>query len=142
MDEAALRYWRKFENETGEIPGDRAVGQWYQEGGREGLWGLLVISDKSFRFRYLPSDNWLNHLFASRSRDDSTQESIEIAIPLAAITAVESPERGLWSRIFGSQQASFMVDWSGVEGPRRESFSADSRRFVEALRSALPRRGD
>ncbi|HUX36635.1 MAG TPA: hypothetical protein VMV44_01915 [Rectinemataceae bacterium] len=142
MDEAALRYWKKFENETGEIPGTRAVGQWFQAGEREGLWGLLVITDKSLRFRHLPSDNWLNHLFTSRAREESTPESIEIVIPLAFIAEVGSPDRSLWSRIFGSQQASFIVDWSTAEGPRRESFSADSRRFVEALRSALQRRGD
>ena len=137
MDEAAVRYWKKFEDETGEKPGIRCVGQWLGGGPRDGLWGILVITDRSLRFRHLPSDNWLARMFRPRDTETAASEPVEIVVPLSSVTNVRSPDKGWWARLFGSQQLQFEVAWTGIEGPRSEVFGADSRHFVETLRKAV-----
>ncbi len=142
MDEAAVRYWKKFEDETGEKPGMRCVGQWSAGGAREGLWGILVITDRSLRFRHLASDNWLARLFKPRDAEGAASEPVEIIVPLSSVTEVRTPEKNWWSRIFGAQQLQFEVSWASIEGPRSEVFGADSRQFVEALRKAVASNGN
>ena len=142
MDEAAQRYWKKFEEETGEKPGARCVGQWLGGGSREGLWGILVITDRSLRFRHLPSENWLARLFRPRDAEDAASEPMEIIVPLSSVTNVRTPDKGWWGRIFGTQQLQFEVNWTAIEGSRTEVFGADSRQFVEALRRALAINGN
>ena len=137
MDEAVASYWRKFEDETGERPGVRCVGQWLEGGAREGLWGILVVTDRSLRFRHLPSDNWLARLFKPREAEDRAAEPVEIVIPFESVTNLQSPDKGWWGRVFGPQRSQFVVSWTGIEGQRSETFGADSRQFVEALRAAL-----
>jgi len=137
VDEAAIRYWKRFEEETGEHPGARSVGQWLGESEREGPWGILVITDRSLRFRHMPSDNWLNRLFRPREVEETGAGPTEIVVPLSSITALRDPDRGLWARLFGPRQTLFKVTWTDDERARTESFNADSRRFVEALREAL-----
>ena len=137
MDEAVASYWRKFEDETGEKPGIRCVGQMLGGGSRDGLWGILVVTDRSLRFRHLPSDNWLARMFRPREAQGSGDESVEIIIPLEAVTDVLTPEKGWWRRIFGKQGAQFEVSWTGIDGQRSETFGADSLQFVGVLRQAL-----
>ena len=54
VDEAA-EFWRAFEKETGETVEARGEGNWFRvpESGSAHE-GLLILTDKSFRFTYVP----------------------------------------------------------------------------------------
>lgn len=141
MDEATIRYWRKFEEETGEKAEARAMGQWESREGREALWGLLILGERSLRFRSFPGESWMERLFAAKPRGEGREEKLEIVIPLDAVLGFREPPRGFWKRLFGPSRLLFSLEWREGEGLRRESFSADTPRFIEALGRALETRG-
>ena len=58
MADEAIEFWNAFEKETGEKVEARSIGEWLQDKGPS-MWGLVILTDKSFRFKHLPSENWL-----------------------------------------------------------------------------------
>jgi hypothetical protein len=134
-DEAA-KFWRDFEVETGEKVETRTIGTYYEaEGDDRGLWGLLVLTDASFRFKHLPSENWITALFKSHRNPSSPARAIDIVVPRADILSFKEPKRGLMARLFGPAYPRFTISWKTAEGETRGFFAADpSSDFLRELR--------
>lgn len=144
MDERAQRFWDEFEAETGERVESRAMGAWLaREGSEEWLWGLLVLTDKSFRFRHLPSDNWLSSLlrFGRRESEAPKREEVSMAVARGEVVAVVEPRRGFLARAFGPAFAAFDLVWREGEAERRARFQVDPSADLLAKMRALPPRG-
>jgi hypothetical protein len=139
MNDEAAEFWKAFEAETGEKVASRCLGQYFPETGEEGLWGLLVLTDKSFRFRETPSDNLIFGLFKSPAKSKKAGPPLDIAIPLGAIASVDHPRRKGLARLFGPGTIGFRVIMKAAEGesPR---FEADLQGgFIEAVEKAVAR---
>jgi hypothetical protein len=102
MADEAAEFWNEFERETGEKVESRCIGEYYRnQDPSYGLWGLLVLTDKSFRFKHMPSENWLSSLFKRAGRPSAPKEPVEITIPRGEIVSVNSPKRDFFARVFG-----------------------------------------
>ncbi|HET7839304.1 MAG TPA: hypothetical protein VFL04_06060 [Rectinemataceae bacterium] len=125
MDAEAERFWSEFERETGEKVVARAVGSWYEDGSDErGVWGLVVLTDASFRFKYLPSENWFASLFRAARREPARAVA-DITVPRESLVAMKEPHRTLASRLFGSAFPRFTLSWREGELLRSEAFAVD-----------------
>ena len=110
MADKAAEFWANFEKETGEKVASRCLGEFFPEGdSTQGLWGLLVLTDVSLRFRVTPSDNMM---FGLIRRPDSSKKApapLDLAIPLTEIRSVYSPKRGFLMKLFGASTVGFSV---------------------------------
>jgi hypothetical protein len=137
MDERVAEFWKEFERETGETVVDRCLGEYFPAADKgEGRWGLLVLTDKSFRFRETPSDGMILGLVRRSTLTKKAVDTIDLAIPIGEIVSVESPKRALLDRLFGASAEVFSVRRAG-EGGEVYRFSADARAgLIAALRKA------
>ena len=140
MDESAERFWAEFEAETGEKVEARAIGTRREEGARsEGPWGLLVLTDASFRFRAMPSQNWLLSLFKSHKPQAPSAPIPDLVVPRTAVVRVSMPKRGFLARLFAPPFLPVAISWREGEGLRSETFDTDpSSDLVKALALAFP----
>ncbi len=138
MEEDALKFWSDFERETGERVVARSVGTWYEEGNEErGVWGLVILTGASFRFKYLPSENWFASMFKA-ARKGSARTIEDITVPRERLRDLVEPPRTLASRLFGSAFPRFTLSWNEGEKLRSESFAIDpSTGLLPRLREAL-----
>lgn len=142
MDDRAQRFWSEFETETGERVESRAMGAWLErQGDEQGLWGLLILTDKSFRFKHMPSENWLASMlrFGRKETASPKKENVDIVAPRAELVALVEPQRGFLARVFGPAFARFDLVWrdGGIE--RRERFQIDpSTELLARLRATIP----
>jgi hypothetical protein len=136
MADEAAEFWTAFEKETGEKVEARCIGEYYRtQDTSSGLWGLLVLTDKSFRFKHMPSENWLSSLFKRVGRSSGPKEVIDITIPRSEITSVISPKRDFFARVFGPAFPRLTI--TGPEG-KTYLFSLDpSGGFLTALEHAI-----
>ncbi|HTX72572.1 MAG TPA: hypothetical protein VMC79_07075 [Rectinemataceae bacterium] len=126
MDERAEQFWQAFEAETGEKVESRAMGAWLERGGDEhGLWGLVVLTDRSFRFKHMPSENWLSSLFRMGKREAPSTKAVNIVASRDALVALDEPRRGFFARMFGPAFHQFRLSWRDGEGERSETFQVD-----------------
>jgi hypothetical protein len=101
MDDEAAEFWSAFEKETGEKVVARGMGEYLGSSGSDGgFWGLLVLTDKSFRFKHMPSDNWLRSIFKKAGRSSEPKRNLDLTIPLGDIIAVNAPRSGFLARLF------------------------------------------
>lgn len=141
-DKDALEFWDDFEKETGEKVIARSMGEWFKAKSDPGLWGLLILTDKSFRFKYMPSENWMMSIFKRAAKSAKKDEAFDIVIPREGIRAIASPKRDFLARLFGPAFPRFSISASGEEGETSYSFTADpSSGIVEALASLTSRQG-
>jgi hypothetical protein len=140
MDDEAAEFWSAFESETGEKIEARSMGELYQTSGRDsGLWGLLVLTDKSFRFKYMPSDNWLSSIFKKTSRSSKPKETHDIVVPRGDIISINAPKGGFLARLFGPAFPHFTIAFHDAEGEKLHSFSVDpGSGLLAALMKAAP----
>jgi hypothetical protein len=137
MADKAAEFWENFERETGEKVAARCLGEFFPEGSSDssqGIWGLLIVTDKALRFKATPSDNMVLGLF---KRPDAKERKapIDFSIPLAEIASLEAPRQGFFSRLFGSVTQTFTV---GRDGGSLFHFEADAKSgFLEALRARI-----
>ncbi len=138
MDEAE-RFWTTFEAETGEHVMGRAIGIWHEAGSAKGLWGLMILTDRSFRFKYLPSQSLILGLFRAPNGNAPAREEVNIVVPLEQILSIKEQEGGWLSRLFGSPFPRVSVSWGPSEAEcRSEDFSIDpSTGLVEKLRNTI-----
>jgi hypothetical protein len=145
MDDAAEKYWKEFEAATGEVVETRSMGQLHPEpNSKEGPWGLLILTDRSFRFKHEPSENWLSSIFRRQTGPSGKSEPIEIVVPRERLKSLDDAPRGFLSGIFGSTFPRFRLGWEKEGGGDTEFawFSADDGRgFLAALRKAFPAKG-
>jgi hypothetical protein len=137
MADKATEFWEAFERETDEKVAARCLGEFFPEGSSEssqGIWGLLIVTDKALRFKATPSDNMVLGLF-KRPEAKEQKAPLDLAIPLAEITALEAPRQGFLSRFFGPVTQGFTV---GRSGGSSFHFEADAKSgFLEALRARV-----
>ncbi len=142
MTPEAEEYWREYERSTGEVVAARAMGQWLGPGApREGVWGILVLTDRSFHFMGRKSENWVRGLLTLKGRSEG--EPVEFRVPREALLGLTEPRRGWLSRILGSSFPSVTLTWTaaGESEPSRAVFDVDDQRgFLAALREALRER--
>jgi len=140
MSDEAAEFWSQFEVETGEKVEERSLGEWLQTSSRDtGLWGLLVLTDKSFRFKHMPSDNWLSSLFRKTERSKEPKKSHDIVLARGDIISVNAPKGGLWARIFGPAFPHITIVSRGAEGETQYIFSVDpGSGLLPALVKAVP----
>ena len=135
MADKVKEFWDTFERETGEKVEARCLGKYFPDGSdREGKWGLLVLTDKAFRFRETPSDDMFFGLAKNVFKKASSSALADLHLPLAQIAAMSFPPRGFLSRVFGSSASGFFLDHGG----RSYRFESEMKNgFVEALEKAL-----
>jgi hypothetical protein len=143
MADAAAEFWSTFEKETGEKVEARAIGEYYKaRDDSSGLWGLLILTDKSFRFKHMPSENWISSLFKRVDRSSAPKAPVEITIARENIVSMNAPRRSFWARLFGPAFPRFTLaqsDESAVGGEKLFVFSVDpSGGFLASLEKALP----
>lgn len=131
MDDSVKAFWDAFEKDTGEKVIARTMGQYLSsEPGTKPLWGLLVLTDSSLRFRPTPGENWFAGMFKNTPSSVSNRQEDDIRVPLEAILDVSSPRKSLADRIFGTSMDSFelRIDRAGRE--ERLKFLLDPRNEV------------
>lgn len=136
MSDDAAEFWQAFETETGEKVEARCIGEWLRgEGGS--LWGLLVLTDKNFRYRHLPSEGWFESLlkFGSRNRKNAPSDKVvDIVIPREQLVLDIAIKRGLLTRLIEPAFPRFTARRAGTE--EVYVFSADpGGNLVAALRA-------
>lgn len=144
MADEAAEFWSDFERETGEKVVAKAIGEFYEvEDATNGLWGLLILTDKSFRFKHMPSDNWLSSIFKRAARSAKPREPVELTVAIGDIASVNAPQRSFFARLFGPAFPRFAVvvrasaDADASASEKRYVFSVDtSGGFLLALEKA------
>jgi len=140
MTPDAEQYWREFEKTTGERVEAKAMGQWLNPPSqKEGMWGLLVLTDCSFHFMGQKSGTWLAGLFNLRGRADA--DSVKFAVPKDDLLSLEEPRNGIWGRLMGSAFPRISISWRSVgeAGEGKAVFEVDDKSgFTQALRKAMP----
>jgi hypothetical protein len=132
-------FWDAFEKETGEKVEARSLGEWYETEGDIGLWGLLILTDKSFRFRHMPSDNWMTSLFKRGDKNDK-REPVNLRVAREDIVSLNVPKRGFFAKLIEPAFPRFSIVARGAGGETRHSFSVDpGSGLLAALERALER---
>ncbi|MEI6385700.1 MAG: hypothetical protein WCQ50_03630 [Spirochaetota bacterium] len=134
MSDEVQEFWEAFENETGEKVESRGMGSLREgnEGRANERWGLLIMTDKAFHFRSVPSANWLSGLL-SRGASSKPQKAVEIRIAREDILEVTLPPRNFWERILAPP-----FEDVSIRGRAATSGSAES----TTLRFGFERKGD
>lgn len=126
MTDDARAFWQDYERTTGQAVEARAMGQWLGPGApREGVWGILILTDSTVHFMGQKSENWVKGLFSLKGR--SEEESVEFRVPRRNLRSVEEPRRGWLSRILSSPFPEVTLIWDPVGGPEpgRAVFNLD-----------------
>lgn len=127
MDEEVVKFWKAFEAESGETVEAKAVGEVFDRDAEAGVWVLLVLTDKSFWFKQVPSENWMASMFRARSLLSSSRppEESTLSIPrgdLAGLTEPERAPRGWFSKPAFPR---FTLSWREGGAMRSRCFSVD-----------------
>ena len=136
IDEAA-EFWSAFEKETGEKVEARGEGNWFRvpesSAGHE---GLLILTDKSFRFKYVPEPYrpWMGAGISPELEDRS-----EFTVARSDIVSVQVPKRGFFARLTRSAFPRYSVVTRTESGEKTYVFSVDSSSgLIAALEKAWP----
>ena len=107
MEGEVKEFWDTFETETGEKVEARSEGNWIHGVGsaREGR-GLLILTDKSFRFKYVPDT--IRPFMSSRMTSDNADRA-EFTVERRDIVSVRVPKRGFFARLFPAHFPTLLV---------------------------------
>lgn len=126
MADDAAAFWEAFEKETGEKVQARSMGEIFRAEDRgSGIWGLMILTDKSFRFKHMPNDNWLVSLFRRVDRSATPEKNEDIVIPREDILAVKAPRKTLFDRLFGPAFTQISILRRSEGGEISHRFSLD-----------------
>jgi hypothetical protein len=138
VDDEVLRFWNEFEAETGEQVEAKAVGELFEGGSEQGVWFLLVLTDQSFWFKQVPSDNWIASLFKPRTLSASLRRGDEytLRIPRESLLNLEEPDQR-YRRWFSKPVfPRLTLTWQEGDAIRSRRFSMDpSTELLPRLRS-------
>jgi hypothetical protein len=119
-------FWRDYENAVGEKVLARSLGRYlsgwddFDAAGERSLWGLLIVTERGFRFHHFPQANWLDALIRPRSGSPAPQEKT-FFIPREWIESGElRREKSLWRRIFAPCPPLLAISYRNGEGQERE----------------------
>jgi hypothetical protein len=127
MDEEVAKFWREFEADTGETVEAKAVGEVYLDNRETGVWCLLILTDRSFWFKQVPSNNWVASLFTVRTLAPSSKRSDEftITVPRGSLLALEEPQRKSRGWFSKPTFPLFTLAWRDGQAVRNRRFSID-----------------
>ncbi len=144
MADGVEEFWRAFEKETGEKVEARSEGQWFRvledntrpEGW--GIWGLLILTDKSFRFRYV-RETCESAMIRNAVVPFEPKDPAEFTVSREDIVSVCSMKRGFFKRFVRSGFSRCSVVARGKSGEKTYLFSADpSSGLIAALEKVVP----
>jgi hypothetical protein len=128
------QFWRDYEAALGEKVLSFSLGQ-YLSGWAEyepPLWGLLIATDRGFRFHHFPHEGWLQILSRVSSGGEAPKEKT-IFIPRERILRAElRRESSLLKRILFASRPRFVVRYKNDEGIEEE-FVAEADSTASAI---------
>jgi hypothetical protein len=137
VDNQVAKFWNDFEMETGEKVEAQSEGNWFRAGGNPaGHEGLLILTDKSFRFKYVVDAPrpFMNMDVSAEHEDES-----EFTIARSEIVSVRTPKKGFFSWLTGRGNPHCSVVVHDKNGEKTYEFSVDiSTGLIEALRKGWP----
>jgi hypothetical protein len=120
-------FWKKYEAGLGEKVLSFSLGQ-YLSGWAEHdppLWGLLIATDRGFRFHHFPQEGWLQALSRFSSGGEAPTEKT-IFIPREWILRAElRREKSLLKRIFFASRPRLVIRYRDGQGAE-EDFVAEA----------------
>ncbi|MDR1249281.1 MAG: hypothetical protein LBK63_08270 [Treponema sp.] len=133
-------FWKKYEAALGEKVLSFSLGQ-YLSGWAEHdppLWGLLIATDRGFRFHHFPQEGWLQALSRFSSGGEAPSEKT-VFIPRERILGAElRRETSLLKRIFFASRPCLVIryrDDNGAEGEFIAEADSGAAGILENLRA-------
>jgi hypothetical protein len=122
-------FWRQYEADLGEKVLSFSLGQ-YLSGWAEHdppLWGLLIATDRGFRFHHFPQEGWMQFFSRFSSGGEAPSEKT-IFIPRERILRAElRRETSLLKRIFLASRPRLVIRYRDDSGAEEEFIAeADS----------------
>ncbi|MDR0597755.1 MAG: hypothetical protein LBG14_04545 [Treponema sp.] len=115
-------FWKQYEADLGEKVLAFSLGQ-YLSGWAEydpPLWGLLIATDRGFRFHHFPHEGWLQSLSRISAGGKPPVEKT-MFIPRERILLAElRREKSLLKRIFLASRPRFMIRYRDDDGAEEE----------------------
>ena len=99
------------------------------------IFGGMVLS---FRFKHMPSDNWLSSLFKRAGKSSKPKVPIEVTIPRGDMAAVDVPKRDFLARLFGPAFPRLTI--SAQDGTKYLFTLDPSGGFLKAMENAISQR--
>ena len=141
MADDSREFWSDFEKETGEKVEAQSEGKWYPvPGASASPEGLLILTDKSFRFKYV-ADTLRPFMgsFTSPEREDRA----EFTVARSDIVSVRLPRRGFFARLIRRAFPRCSIVARGESGVKIYEFAADpSSGLIAALERDWPNPND
>ena len=131
-------FWREYEAALGEKVLSFSLGQ-YLSGWPEHdppLWGLLIATDRGFRFHHFPHEGWLQTLSLLSSGGKAPVEKTIFIHRERIVLAELRRERSLLKRIFLASRLRFVIRYRDDEGAEEE-FVAEADSTAAALAEKL-----
>jgi hypothetical protein len=137
MDNEVADFWSAFEKETGEKVEARSEGVWYRvPNSGAGHEGLLILTNKSFRFKYVPKT--VAPLMGPGLSPEFVDET-EFTVARGDIVSVRLPKRGFFAWIVRRSFPRCSMVTRGKGGEKTYVFSVDpSSGLLAALAKAWP----
>jgi hypothetical protein len=127
-------FWKEYEAALGEKVLSFSLGQ-YLSGWAEydpPLWGLLIATDRGFRFHHFPQEGWLQILSRVSSGGKAPTEKT-MFIPRERIIRAElRRERSLLKRILFASRPRFVIRYRD-DGGAEEEFIAEADSTATAI---------
>ncbi len=135
------KFWKAFERETGEKVEAQSEGTWFrtEDAGSDGrdIWGLLILTDKSFRFKYVP-ETFETAMMRNGIRSSEPDGQPEFIVPRGDIVSVCSRKQGFFKRVIRPGFPRCAVVTGGRNGAKTYVVSADpSSGLVAALKKVF-----
>ena len=135
-------FWQEYERQTGEKVLARNLGRFLSgwdgldSPGGSPLWGLLIVTDRGFRFHHFPQISWIEALTRFNLTGGGPKEET-FFIPRQWIRSAELRlEKSLWRRIFTPRPPLLRIRYQNEEGQERELLAetdTKARPLIEAL---------
>lgn len=140
MADEVQEFWKEFERETGERVVARSEGMWYHVPTTDiGTEGLLILTNKSFRFKYVP-DTQKSILGMGLSSGLNVIDESEFIVARSDVVSMLGPKRGFFAMLFrrAMPRCSIVARERGAASERTYAFSADpSSGLIAALEKAF-----
>ena len=124
-EQSPEEFWRDYETQIGEKVLARTFGRYlsgwddFERSGEAPLWGLLILTDRGFRFHHFPQVSWLDAFV--RFRSGGTAEEKTFFIPREWINSAELRlEKSRWRRLFAPRPPLLALRYRNGEGQERE----------------------
>jgi hypothetical protein len=140
-DQSPEEFWRDYETRLGEKVLARTLGRYlsgwgdFERSGEAPLWGLLILTDRGFRFHHFPQASWLDRFI--RFHSGGAAEEKTFFIPREWINSAELRlEKSRWRRIFAPRPPLLALRYRNGEGQERELLAetdSNARTLAELL---------